>query len=166
MCIKLLILFLLLAPSVFAQDSLVFPNLPQSQNKSQEELSKVGSSFIGAVGQIVVESAVKGIRKPRKAEFNDIKAQHWIGITFGVDGVTFPSLQNTTLPSRNIGAELFLGKGFYFYSKLGTYSTLPDHRLYNKIDYGTGMNIVVGFGGYVYNDRSWYFGSNYREIHI
>jgi len=81
-----------------------------------------------------------------------------VGVTFGVDGVTFTGLQNTTLPSLNMGVELFLGKGFYFYSKIGTYSTLPDHRLYNKIDYGSGLNLVVGFGGYVYNDRSWYTG--------
>ena len=162
---KLLILFLLLTQSVFAQDSVVFPEVTidfsrsqnKSQNKSQAELSELGASFIEAVGMVIVESAIKGIQKytPGKTEFNDIKAQHWVAVTFGVEGVTFPRLQNTTLPSLNIGAELFLGKGFYFYSKIGTYMTLPEDKLYNKINYGSGLNLVVGFGGYVYNDRSW-----------
>ena len=169
---KLLILFLLLTQSVFAQESSVFPedtsdfsrSYDKSQNKSQAEISEsLGDVLMDTVGVVVVDSIIKGIQKytPGKTEFNDIKAQHWLAVTFGVEGVTFPRLQNTTLPSLNIGAELFLGKGFYFYSKIGTYMTLPDHRLYNKIDYGAGMNIVVGFGGYIYNDRSWMTGQGW-----
>ena len=157
---KLLILFLLLTQSIFAQNSAVFPegSTDFSQNKSQAELSdSLGNALMDTVGVVVVESVKKGIQKytPGKTEFNDIKAQHWLAVTFGIEGVTFSGLQNTTLPSLNIGTELFLGKGFYFYSKIGTYMTLPDNKLYNNIDYGSGLNVVVGFGGYVYNDRSW-----------
>ena len=163
---KLLILFLLLTQSVFAQNSAVFPedttdfsrSYDKSQNNSQAEISdSLGEALMDTVGVVVVDSIIKGIQKytPGKTEFNDIKAQHWLAVTFGVEGVTFPGLQNTTLPSLNIGAEFFLGKGFYFYSKIGTYMTLPEDKLYNKINYGSGLNLVVGFGGYIYNDRSW-----------
>ena len=143
---KLLILFLLLTQSVFAQDQ-----------------SELAEKFVDTVVTDSVEKRTKRY-SPKKInfdDFDDFKLQHWVAVTVGVDGVTFPTLQNTTLPSLKLSVELFLGKGFYFYSKIGTYSTLPDNKLYNNIDYGSGLTLVLGFGGYIYHNRSWNTGQGW-----
>ena len=100
-------------------------------------------------------------RKPRKPSFNDIKAQHWWGMSYGIEGVSFPTLKNTTFPVQMFVGELFLGKHFYFYIKLGMYVPLSSDKLFNNIDYMLGISSVVGFGGYIYNDRSWTTGQGW-----